>query len=72
MPLADSKKWMIALYAAALFALISAPMMYKVTDRVFENIGMSTYEGMGPSWKGILLHTAAFLLLFRLILVFIK
>jgi hypothetical protein len=67
----SSKKWELALIAAALFLIISAPFTYKVTEKVSNLIGFDTTSDGGPTIAGLGLHFVVYLLLFRLILVWV-
>ena len=70
--LTSSKKWILSVIAGVLFALISAPFTYSLTNKLFEVIHLQTveYEESNVTLVGFILHTIVFALLFRLLLVF--
>jgi hypothetical protein len=66
------EKWLIAFVAGILFALISLPFTYGLTNKLFEKIKISTtyHEDSNVTPAGLAIHTAVFILVFRLFLQF--
>lgn len=60
----NAQKWWFAIVAGLLFALISSPFVYGITNSF---LGKTTTVG-GPTFWGILLHTIVYILLLRLLL----
>lgn len=65
------EKWMCSLYLAVLFLIVSAPVTYKLTDKLFGKLCfgklcvLCTSNGC-PTTCGLLIHALVFLLLVRL------
>ncbi len=65
----SQQKWIIAVLAGVLFALISSNMMYGFTNKLFSGINVGPlYKTGGPTTTGLVIHTIVFILLIRLIL----
>ena len=64
-------KWLVSAIAALLFLIISAPLTYKLTDKVTNLMGFNTTDGGGASIYGLLIHTVVFFLVLRLILIWV-
>ena len=62
--LSNAQKWWVSIATGLLFALISSPFMYQVTNSIF---GKTTTQG-GPTLWGLILHTIVFTLLVRLLM----
>lgn len=62
-------KWRASIIAGILFALISAPFMYKLTDglvkRGFPGVELSNYEGL-PTHVGLFIHAVVFVIVTRI------
>ena len=57
-------KWWAAVLLGLIFALVSSPVGYQLTAKT----GIKTIVGQGPTLAGLLIHTAIFILIIRLIL----
>ena len=71
LPLTNGQKWLAALIAAILFAIISSKVVYQLTNSLFVSIfgpKAATWGVNGPTMFGLILHTVVFLLLVRLLL----
>jgi hypothetical protein len=71
LPLTNGQKWVSALIAALLFALISSTMVYQLTNQLMVSIfgpSAATLGPKGPTLFGLILHSVVFLLVVRLIL----
>jgi len=65
--MAEPNKFLISVYAAVLFLIISLPDVYKLTNQyIGPLIGRPLYGINGPTTTGLLIHTAVFLLITRL------
>jgi hypothetical protein len=65
------QKWLYALFAGILFAIISSPFVYSLTNQIFTAISpnLNTIElGGKPTLFGLILHAVVFALIIRLIL----
>ena len=59
-------KWMISLWSAVLFILISMPFTYMATNMVGKLVGVQLASGNGcPTILGLFVHTIVFLLIVR-------
>jgi anti-sigma factor RsiW len=63
----NRQKWGISLFGGALFAVVGAPVTYKLTNAVVDKVaGKSTVaESGGPSMLGLALHAAVYALITR-------
>jgi hypothetical protein len=71
LPLTNGQKWVSALIAALLFALISSTIVYQLTNQLLVSIfgpAASTLGPNGPTMFGLILHSIVFLLVVRLLL----
>lgn len=59
------QKWWAAVLLGLVFAIVSSPVAYQLTDKIPR---LTTTSRYGPTLQGLLLHTAVFILLVRLIL----
>jgi hypothetical protein len=66
--LTEYQKWMICLYSALLFLLISSPFMYQLTNQLTIMTGFETSSNGCPNLYGILLHGIVFLILVRVLM----
>lgn len=66
----SQQKWIISIVAGLLFALVSLPFTYKLTNSVSQKIGFDTFEDGGATSYGIGVHVVIFILVLRLILQF--
>jgi len=64
----EKQKWIVGLYLALLFLLISSPFMYKITGSITHKLGWTTSTNGHPNASGLILHTVVFLLLVRVIM----
>jgi len=65
--MAEPNKFLISVYAAVLFLIISLPDVYKLTNQYLSPlIGRPLYGANGPTMTGLLVHTLVFLLITRL------
>ena len=64
------QKWTVALIAGLLFAVVSLPFTYSLTNKLFSVVGIQTvsYDESNITTLGLILHTVVFTLLFRLVL----
>lgn len=67
--LTNQQKWIVAIFTGILFAIISSPLVYGVTNKLFAslNVGPLTTAG-GPTTTGLLIHTVVFILVSRLVM----
>jgi len=65
----NSDKWRVSILSGFLFLLISAPFLYRLNDRLLSNLlgNRLAYNGC-PTTLGLLLHTAVFVLVTRLLM----
>lgn len=62
-------KWMAAIIAAILFFIIASPFLFGVTNSVLGLVGIHTTNDNGcPNLGGLILHTAVFIILVRILL----
>ncbi len=63
----NKDKWLVAVLAALLFLLIASPWAYRVTNSIFEGIGLKTAQTKDgcPTGTGQLIHGVVFLLIVR-------
>ena len=62
-------KWWAAVLLGFIFALVSSPAAYYVSSKVTTSLGgISTMEGPGPNFVGLLIHTLVFIIIVRIIL----
>lgn len=62
-------KWYLAIILGIIFLVLSSPIVYNLTNKIFTNIGMQTVNENGvPSLFGIVLHAIVFLLISRIFL----
>ncbi len=66
------QKWTISLIAGLLFALISLPFTYGLTNKLLTPLGVEvlSYSVSNVTSVGLVLHSIVFTLLFRLVLAF--
>jgi hypothetical protein len=59
-----SHKWYLAIILGILFLVLSSPIVYSFTNRLFNNMGLPTVNDNGvPTLFGIILHTLVFILI---------
>ena len=62
-------KWWAAILLGFIFALVSSPAAYYISSKVTTSLGgISTMEGPGPNFVGLLIHTLIFIIIIRIIL----
>lgn len=68
--LTDSQKWLAALFSGILFAIISSPFVYNLTNSLFSSLSpnLATVANGQPTLFGLILHSIVFGLLVRLFL----
>lgn len=60
---------MSAAIAGLLFLLISSPFMYRLVNGLTSKLGLTTADSKGcPNVYGLVLHTAVFVVLLRLLM----
>jgi len=65
----SSQKWWAAVVLGFIFALISSPAAYYVSSTITTSLGgISTIDGTGPNFVGLVIHTIIFILIVRIIL----
>lgn len=68
-PPTSGNKWCAAVLLGFIFALVSSPAAYYVSSKVTTSLGgISTMEGTGPNFVGLLIHTLVFIIIVRIIL----
>lgn len=69
-----SQKWKISIIAGVLFALLSLPYTYGLTDSLAGKINKCYFlkSPGGPNMWGILVHALIMILLIRLAIQFVK
>ena len=59
--LLDGTVWMRALKAGILYVIIANPMLYRVTNTLFERVGLKLADAEGcPTYTGIGVHALVF------------
>ena len=66
--LSEKQKWMVSVYSAILFFIISAPFMYKLTGAIFSYFGLNIQMYGCPNYLGLVIHAVVFALLIRLLM----
>jgi len=66
--LTERQKWMISIWSALLFLLISSPFMYNVTNSLTSTIGFLTSSNGCPNIHGLVLHAVVFAILIRVLM----
>ena len=67
--LTNIEKWLIALFLAILFVIISSPALYGITDGISRVLCLPpTSKGQGPTLYGLFIHFLIFFLVIRLLL----
>lgn len=63
----NKDKWLVSLLASLLFLLIASPWAYRVTNSIFEGIGLKTAKDKDgcPTGTGLLIHGLVFLFIVR-------
>lgn len=61
--LSNSEKWWVSIIAGVVFAVVSSPWLYSITNQIFSG---ALSNGGGPTLQGLLLHTIVFILIIRL------
>lgn len=56
-------KLLISLFTAVLFALLSLPVVYGLTNGLAKSVGLSFYENGAPTMVGIAVHAVVFALI---------
>ena len=64
----EKQKWLISAYSAILFIVITSPFMYKITNSLTNLVGWETSVNGCPNAGGLVLHTAVFLVLVRVLM----
>lgn len=64
----NADKLMYSLIAAFVFFIISHPIIYGLTDRIFGVVGVSTSIAGCPTTVGMVLHTLVFALIIRMLM----
>lgn len=65
----NTDKWRVSLLAGLVFLLISAPMLYRLVDRLLRPVGLNVADETGcPTTTGLLVHTAVFVVVVRLMM----
>jgi hypothetical protein len=71
MSITEKDKWVISIIGGILFLIVSMPSMYDLTNMVGKRMGIEYATKGGPTVAGLIVHTIVFILLFRLVLVWI-
>ena len=62
-------KWWASILLGFIFAIVSSPAAYYVSSKVTTSLGgISTTDGPGPNFVGLLIHTLVFIIIIRIIL----
>lgn len=65
----SGQKWWAAVILGFVFALVSSPAAYYVSSKITTSLGgISTIDGNGPNFVGLLVHTIIFIIIIRVIL----
>lgn len=65
----DNQKLWAAVVLGFVFALMSSPLAYNLTDRALVSVGFaSLVRGKGPELRGLLFRTILFVLVVRILL----
>jgi hypothetical protein len=68
-PYTSKDKWIISIIGGLLFILLSSPFLYTAVNSVLHPLGLKTADGAGcPNIAGLLVHTAVFTLLTRVLM----
>jgi hypothetical protein len=63
--ISSGEKWSCSLYAVFLFVVISSPITYKFTNKLFYKLCKISNSSGAPTGCGLFLHAVLFLLLVR-------
>lgn len=63
--ISSGEKWSCSLYAVFLFVVISSPITYKFTNKLFYKLCKISNASGAPTGCGLFLHAVLFLLLVR-------
>lgn len=65
----ERSKWAISAWVALLFVLLSAPLTYKMVNKLTDSVGLSIADSNGaPNWKGLAVHAVVFALALRAVM----
>lgn len=64
--LTEGEKWIISVWSAIMFVILSSPAAFKLTGKLTDKAGWKTSEDGCPNWWGIALHAVVFMVLVRL------
>lgn len=65
----SGQKWWAAVLLGLVFAIVSSPTAYNITSAASEAMGGTRVSyGSGPTVAGLLIHTAIFIIIVRIIL----
>lgn len=68
-PPTSGHKWWAAVVLGLIFALLSSPVAYQISETVVSTVGLHTVNSSGvPNLFGLVVQTAIFVLVVRLIL----
>lgn len=68
-PYSSKDKWIVAIIGGLLFMLISSPFLYGAVDALTSSFGAPVSDSQGcPNLGGLILHTAIFVLIVRLLM----
>ena len=67
-PYTSKDKWTVSLLGGLLFALISSPFLYSVVSSLTASSGLDLSSQGCPNIGGLILHTAVFILITRLLI----
>lgn len=66
----NEQKWIISLYSGILFALIASPWTFRLVNSLTANYFHVIDENGCPTIYGLILHTAVFIIIVRIIMQF--
>ena len=65
----SAHKWWAAVLLGFIFALVSSPAAYYASSKITTSLGgITTMQGPGPNFVGLLIHTLIFIIIVRIIL----
>jgi len=65
----NERKWQISVLSGLIFLLISSPVLYSLTNSLFQVFGITLANENGcPTIAGLVIHTFVFVLVTRLLM----
>ena len=64
----SADKWRVSILAGIVFMVLSSPILYRVLDNILEPLGLNVANGGCPTLVGLLVATALFIVVSRLMM----